>query len=92
MLAMRSSVESVKQRWQDGHVADDVVGCFDGPDLERARVDHEMHLAIGGGSPCRTFCLPSPFTCILIPLLSTSRDSPVMAGTASTVTCNFYLE
>ena len=34
-----------EQRWQNRGVADTVVGDFHGTDLERGRVDPEMHLA-----------------------------------------------
>ena len=35
----------IQQRWQDRRVADTVVGYFHRPDLERGRVDPEVHLA-----------------------------------------------
>lgn len=52
-----------QQRWQDRCVADTVIGHFHGPDLERKRIDPEMHLAPLAAMFCPVLLrLPLAFT------------------------------
>jgi len=72
-----------QQRWQDRCIADAVVGHLHGTDVERGRVDPDVHLTpLAPVIRIMLLVFHSPSPSILMPVLSTSRCKPVVVGTA----------